>query len=173
LHLRNPELEIDLDEQSLPTFTGEDLEADFKMHLKKRSLIFRMRPLLNYLDNNLPGQEQKAIEAKLLIDKELAADFTLLKKTISVADNSVVFENKAALLKTEDDLLLNNRVLAYFENELSTSEKTVFETELKTNSGLQKELGLISKTRLNADKAVIYPSKNELKKEAGLLPCLI
>ncbi|MES2680190.1 MAG: hypothetical protein V4635_09910 [Bacteroidota bacterium] len=167
--ITHPELEIDLDDLNLPVFKADqqvpDLHDDFKLHLKKTELNFPDEELLNYLDNNLTEAEQKVVEDKLLKDKELAADFALYKKTILSPDPALGFQNKTSLLKTEDELFINNRALAYFENTLTTGEKTEFESDIKARPILEKELQLFSKTRLYPDLSAIYPDKQELKKE--------
>jgi hypothetical protein len=168
--IKHPELEIDLEDQNLPVFNADqhlpDLQDDFKLHLKKTELNFPDEELLNYLDNNLTEAAQKVLEAKLLKDKELAADFVLYKKTLLSPDAASAYPGKTSLLKTEDEFFINNRLLAYFENTLTAAEKTQLELELKNNPKLEQELQLFSSTRLYPDAELVFPDKQTLKKEA-------
>jgi hypothetical protein len=73
------------------------------------------------------------------------------------------------LVKTDDDLILNNSALAYLEGQLEASGKLQFEAELKTNSTLQKEVALLNKTKLEATTSIQFPDKVSLKKETKVI----
>ena len=171
--MTHPELAIDLEDQDLPVFKADqavtDLHDDFKLHLKKTELNFPDEELLNYLDNNLTEAAKKVLEDKLLKVKELAADFTLYKKTLLSPDSALGFPDKTSLLKSEDELFINNRVLAYFENTLTAGEKTELELDLKNNPKLEQELQMFSSTRLYPDAELVFPDKQALKKEARVI----
>jgi len=163
------ELEIDLDDHQLPKLSKDSIEAVFKIHLKKTELNFSDEALLNYLDNNLSEAEIKVFENKLLTDRDLATEYDCYKKTLLVADRSFAFDKKSALVKSGDDLILNNNVLAYFENALSSGEKAEFESAIKNDLSIQKELVLVSKTKLSANFSLVCPNKAELKKESVII----
>ncbi len=166
--LANPQLEIDLDDLDLPAFTTEDIKIDFKNELKKPELFLEDEQLINYLENNLPEEERKVIEFNLLTNRDLALKLEAYKKTILRFDNTTGV-NKTGLYKTEDDLVLNNKVLAYVEGQLNTSDKLHFEKELATNASLQKELASFQKTKLTADDTIVFKNKETLKKEAKVI----
>lgn len=167
--MNHPELEIDLNDLELPVLSEEPMSFDLKGSLKKTDPAENAELLFDYLENNLPVAEREALEAKLLTDKTLSIEFHLLKKTVLSVDAVEVFQNKSTLYKTENDLLLKDQVLSYFEGQFTGTEKIAFEARLKTEPNLQKELGLYSKTKLSADAAIIYPDKEELKKEARVI----
>ncbi len=166
--LANPQLEIDLEEMELPSFSDEELKVDFKNDLKKTEVFIEDEELINYLENNLNEAERKAFEIKLLTDKELALKLQAYNKTILNAE-ALVFADKASLYKNEDELILSNTTLAYVEGQLSGKDKTQFENELKTNSALQKEFTAYQKTKLVADTAIVFEDKQALKKEAKII----
>lgn len=166
--LTNPQLEIDLEDLELPSFSEEQLKVDFKNDLKKTEVFVEDEELINYLENNLNEGQRKTFESKLLRDKELALKLQAYNKTILSAE-ALVFTDKPSLYKSEDELILNNFTLAYVEGQLSVKDKTQFENELKTNSALQKELTSYQKTKLVADNTSVFENKETLKKEARVI----
>ncbi len=167
--MANPQLEIDLGQEALPVLERDLQHFEGKDHLKKTETDVLNETILNYLEGNLSEAERKAFESKILTDSVLASELALFRKTVLKAGSADAFENKRTLYKTENDLLLSNRALAYFENELPAADRPAFEAELKTSKALQAELELISKTRLTADTRVEYPDKNGLKKEGRVI----
>lgn len=167
--IANPQLNIDLDEMDLPSFSEEGIEAGFKNDLKKTDTFLEDEELINYLENNLTEADKKIFEVKLVNDIALNNELKGYKKTILINEPALVFNEKAGLVKTDDDLILNNRALAYAEGQLEASGKLQFEAELKTNSTLQKEVSLFSKTKLEATTSIQFPDKGSLKKETKVI----
>jgi len=166
--LANPQLEIDLEDMDLPSFEKEEPTIHFKNDLKKTEVFVEDEDIINYLENNLSDAERKAFEIKLLKDKELALKLQAYSKTILSAE-ALSFANKPSLYKTEEELVLNNVVLAYVEDELSRKDKAQFEKQLKTNAALQKELVAFQRTKLVADNLIVFEDKEALKKEAKVI----
>jgi hypothetical protein len=167
--LKNPKLEIDLDDTELPSFAKEGIEAGFKKDLKKTGTFLEDEELINYLENNLSGADKKSFELKLATDIALNKELDAYKKTIFLNEPALVYSGKGELVKTDDDLIVNNTALAYVEGQLATSEKLQFEAELKTNSTLQKEVLLFNKTKLEATTSIHFPGKGSLKKETKVI----
>ena len=167
--INNPQLEIDLDELDLPVFSNDEIKVDFKNDLKKKEAFIEDEEIINYLENNLSKVEKNAFELKLLKNKELSNKLAAYKKTILIPESTLAFARKAELHKTEDDLILANAALSFFENQLSKSEKIIFEKELKTNLVLQEELKAFQKTQLEAEATILFPNKATLKKEARVI----
>jgi hypothetical protein len=166
--LAHPELEIDLEDDELPVFDKEDLEIDFKDQLLKSSNDIPNSDLLEYLEGNLNKEQKAKFELKLNQDAELKSELDAYSKTLLKPEYTETFNFKNNFIKTEDEWVLNNSVVSYFENTLSPAERSAFEQELKTNGSLRKELDLIQKTRLVADPAVVYPAKEILLKETRI-----
>jgi hypothetical protein len=167
--IANPQLNIDLDEMDLPSFFEEGIEAGFKNDLKKTDTFLEDEELINYLENNLTEADKKIFEVKLVNDIALNNELKGYKKTILINEPALVFNEKAELVKTDDDLILNNSALAYVEGQLEASGKLQFEAELKTNSTLQKEVALLNKTKLEATTSIQFPDKVSLKKETKVI----
>ena len=167
--IANPQLNIDLDDMDLPSFSEEGIEAGFKNDLKKTDTFLEDEELINYLENNLTEADKKIFEVKLVNDIALNNELNGYKKTILINEPALVFNEKARLVKTDDDLILNNSALAYIEGQLEASGKLQFEAELKTNSTLQKEVSLFNKTKLEATTSIQFPDKGSLKKETKVI----
>lgn len=167
--IANPQLNIDLDDMDLPSFAEEGIEAGFKNDLKKTDTFLEDEELINYLENNLTEADKKIFEVKLVNDIALNNELKGYKKTILINEPALVFNEKAELVKTDDDLILNNSALAYLEGQLEASGKLQFEAELKTNSTLQKEVALLNKTKLEATTSIQFPDKVSLKKETKVI----
>lgn len=167
--LAHPELEIDLDAGDLPFIERGEITLDNKEQFKKTEADLQNEALLEYLEGHLPEAQRQAIEDKLLKNKDLAAELELLKKTRLRADLQDVVSHKSGWYKTEEDLLLNNRGIAYYENQLPDSEKETFEQELNISKALQDELALLRKTRLIADAQLVYPNKEALKRRGRII----
>lgn len=166
--LANPQLDLDLEELDLPSFANEESTIDFKNDLKRTEVFIEDEDVINYLENNLNDADKKSFEIKLLKDKELAVKLSAYSKTILSSESSV-FENKASLYKTENELILTNTTLAFVEGQLSFNDKIQFEKELKTNPTLQIELASFQKTKLVADTSIVFEDKEALKKEAKVI----
>lgn len=167
--IANPQLNIDLDDMDLPSFAEEGIEVGFKNDLKKTDTFLEDEELINYLENNLTEADKKIFEVKLVNDIALNNELKGYKKTILINEPALVFNEKAGLVKTDDDLILNNSALAYLEGQLEASGKLQFEAELKTNSTLQKEVALFNKTKLEATTSIQFPDKVSLKKETKVI----
>lgn len=167
--IANPQLNIDLDDMDLPSFAEEGIEVGFKNDLKKTDTFLEDEELINYLENNLTEADKKIFEVKLVNDIALNNELKGYKNTILINEPALVFNEKAELVKTDDDLILNNSALAYLEGQLEASGKLQFEAELKTNSTLQKEVALFNKTKLEATTSIQFPDKVSLKKETKVI----
>jgi hypothetical protein len=167
--IANPQLNIDLDDMDLPSFAEEGIEVGFKNDLKKTDTFLEDEELINYLENNLTEADKKIFEVKLVNDIALNNELKGYKNTILINEPALVFNEKAGLVKTDDDLILNNSALAYLEGQLEASGKLQFEAELKTNSTLQKEVALLNKTKLEATTSIQFPDKVSLKKETKVI----
>mgnify|MGYP000865899701 CR=1 FL=1 len=166
--LAHPELSIDLD-ADLPKLQKEDTDADFKKNLKRDIVFLEDEEILSYLENKWPEEQKVSFEQKLANDPELTKSLEQYKKTFLPIEFNTDRLNKSFLYKSDEEFAINNRALAYFENQLTIDEKPDFENELKTNLLLAKEYESYTKTLLKPDLSVINPDKEALKKEARVV----
>ncbi len=123
--------------------------------------------LLDYLDGNLNADDLAELKTFALLNPQLDIDFSA-DELPSFKATQLNFENKTSLFKTPEDIY-NEELLNYIEGNLSKQDKLNFELKLTTNSALAKEVELYKKTKLITDSSVIYPTKNELKKQAKVI----
>ncbi|MBX3163851.1 MAG: hypothetical protein KF900_05180 [Bacteroidetes bacterium] len=123
--------------------------------------------LLDYLEGNLSEADIYELKSFALLHPELNIDFD--GQLISITTDETKFSEKEQLKKNENEFLLNNRALLYVENLLTGKEKTDFENEIQTNETLKKEVLLFEKTKLPIDENIVYPNKEELKKETAVI----
>lgn len=165
----NPDLEIDFESLELPFISEETAAIDFKDLLKKNKEDLRDEKLINYIENKLSTVQKNAIDALASQDADFAKKLALYKRTILTKENLLQFGDKSLLIKTEDDFLLNNKSLAYFENQLTAEERIEFETTILTHPIQKAEYDLVSKTKLLPDSSIMYPDKSALKKQTKLI----
>lgn len=152
--------------------TGDDLPsldaepATGNWNKLKKEFTASEEQILNFLEGDLNAQQKTAFEEELKKNNLLAAETEAFRKTYLKAEPETVFDDKTLLHKTEDDVLLLNPALRYTEGEMTEEEKLAFEKEISDNTSLKKEITVYALAKLVADHSVIYPNKQELKKQA-------
>lgn len=164
----HPELNIELDNTELPYFSKEEVTIDFKKNLLKSEESLPDERLIAYVEGKLVGKEKEKFERELEVDQQLATGVKLYSKTIITADNTIL-ASKNELLKTEEDLVLNNMSLLYIEGLLEGKEKIEFEGKVQVDTTTRSELTAYQKTKLVVDASIVHPDKESLKKEAKLV----
>jgi cytoskeletal protein RodZ len=121
---------------------------------------------LLYVDNELSLPERKAVELFVQENADLKEELHLLQQTVFNADD-ILFENKSSLLKEEITALQQN-LLLYIDDELSTADKLNTKKLLEGDAAAKNELGLLQKTKLQPDTAIVFANKKVLyRKESG------
>ncbi len=89
----HPELELNFDEE-LVSLENESIKFRGKQNLKAG---FSDELVVGYLENVLEGEEKKEAEALAKNNSIFIHELELYKKTIAIADETIVFENKESL----------------------------------------------------------------------------
>jgi len=161
----HPQIEIDLNDATLPGLTGLEESIDFKKDLKKINESAYDDLIIAYLEQILSPQQKLNFEKELLNNVELKAQFDLFSKTnLSILKEPIEID-KSILIKDQNDLELNNTVLLYLEGLLSAQEKISFESALEKDKELQQSLLFYQKTHLIPDNLIQLEHKHLLKKE--------
>ncbi len=161
----HPELEIDLEDNTLPSLIGMEASIDFKLDLKKINESKYDDLIIAYLEQILSPQQKLNFEKQLQNDVELKAQFDIFSKAnLSILKEHIEID-KSILFKNQNDLELNNAVLLYLEGLLSVDEKISFESALEKDKQLQQTLLFYQKTRLIPDNLIQFENKYLLKKE--------
>ncbi|MCC6372202.1 MAG: hypothetical protein IT236_14455 [Bacteroidia bacterium] len=163
--LKHPELNIDLNPMELPHLPGETDSVDFKNDLIKTEANLLEEKLIAYVEGILSAEEKQVLEKELAINPALKQQLTAYLNTRLIANTNETFDQKQALKKTEDDLVLGNPALAYLEQQLSLKDKNEFERKLSSDKQLAAEVAAFNKTVLSPDANVVHPDKQSLKKK--------
>lgn len=165
--LLHPEIEIDLENLSLPRLDSEDIV--FPNHaLLQKELSSTEEIVLSYLENTLSEAEKTVFELRLKHEHELRDLLLAYSKTVLQAD-TINLPDKAALYKTEEFVGEWPEALLYVENSLSANAAKAFEAKLLSDTELRKETDLYKASKLVADVNEVYPNKEELLREPKVI----
>jgi len=92
-----------------------------------------------------------------------------LFEEVNLPEEHVVFQEKKKLLKStiDENLRLENTLIAYIEGDLDSTENKLFETYLASHPELKKEHDLFAKTRMRPDSEIKCPGKRKLYRKSG------
>lgn len=118
---------------------------------------------LDYLEGNLDENLVNDFIDFLRQNPDLKAELEIAGM-VKVDLENVTFGNKEKLYKEKYDLKqeFNRAAVARMEGELQENEKAEFEKYLSTHPDKQKEAALFEKTRLKADKSIVFKKKRKL-----------
>ena len=115
--LLHPELNIDLEQDSLPYLSKETENIDFDSDLLKKEEL-EDEELISYLEGTLSLDKKVLFELKLEKDKELQKLLHSYQRTKLKADTELVYEDKELLFAASDAALVADPLLNYFEGQL-------------------------------------------------------
>lgn len=120
--------------------------------------------LLSYIDGELNGDEQAALELFLKKHPQFRQELELLEGTRLVPDEQLVFDNKAALYRTASPAAVDYEelMLGYIDGELTPSEEITLQAYLEQHPAAQAELRLLQATKLTTDTTLVFADKASL-----------
>jgi hypothetical protein len=130
---------------------------------------------LDYLEGRLDAAQTAALMIFIDANPDLKEELEGLENLQLLPDSNIRFEGKRALKKetiipagnvNEDNY--EEFMVAFAENDLDARLLADYHEFLTKNPSLKKEAVLFSNTRLKADRSVIYPDKESLKKTVVL-----
>ena len=118
---------------------------------------------LDFLEGKLEEDQIDQFLIFLEQNPDLKEELQLFDNT-SLPEESIVFEGKQSLYKTEADekIVLSNKIVDYLEGNLSSYEKLRFETNLANHPELEKEYKLFVNSRLKPDLSIEFLNKKKL-----------
>lgn len=124
-----------------------------------------------FVNNELDSETKKELAAFIKANPELEDDFELFKKTKVKADTSIKFDEKAAFFAIDEETQIDENnfdsfAIASLENDLSSKKQSELNEFVENNDSFKKELDLYSKTKVKADKSIVFDDKNKLKEIA-------
>lgn len=124
--------------------------------------------LLDRMEGSLPADLEKELDAFLAAHPYLAEDLDDLQDLSFVAE-SIPFDHKQSLKKSERDLVNDATLVAYIENQLNPEEKQAVDRSLASHPALQAEFELYRKTILQPDLTIVYEHKAGLKRKPKVI----
>lgn len=129
--------------------------------------------VIDYLDGTLDASVKSAFEAFLLAHPDIAEELDRLKQMPTLYNNINTNYNKEALkLKIIPEAGIDEdnyeEHMALSADGINHDEWMVVDALVKKNPALKRDWNLYQKTILSADKKIIYPSKNQLKRSIPL-----
>ncbi|MBO9731891.1 MAG: hypothetical protein J7623_24835 [Chitinophaga sp.] len=120
--------------------------------------------LLSYIDGELNEVEQAALELFLQKHPQFKQELELLEGVKIVPDETIVFDNKAALYKTTtaDTVDYEELMLGYIDGELSVEEARTLQVYLAKHPAAQQDLLLLQATKLTPDTKLVFKDKASL-----------
>lgn len=118
---------------------------------------------LDYLEGNLDENLVDEFIDFLRENPDLKAELEMVTPVKMELEN-IIFDGKEKLYKEKYDLEqeFNRAAVARMEGDLQENEKHEFENYLSKHPEKQKEAALFEKTRLKADKSIVFKKKNKL-----------
>ncbi|MCW3073115.1 MAG: hypothetical protein JWP69_184 [Flaviaesturariibacter sp.] len=128
---------------------------------------------LLYIDNELSGEDRRAVEAFAMLHPDLGEELDLLQgTTLETADIS--FLDKESLLADKMELsVIDESLLLYIDGELPAYQQKQVELELARNAAYKAQHDALLQTKLSPADAIVYPYKKELlRKEDSKRPLI-
>ena len=121
---------------------------------------------LLYVDKELSAADRKAVDVFVQENPDLQMELALLQQTVVKADD-IVLHKKDWLYMEEDVSALQENLLLYADDELSTEDKNVVESLLKSNATAESEWNVLQQTKLQPDMEVVFEDKALLYRKEG------
>jgi len=123
---------------------------------------------VDYIEGNLHESMIDQFLDFLNQNPDLKEELHLFEE-VNLPEEHVVFQEKQQLHKNaaDENIRLENSVLAYLEGDLDAEENNAFESYLASHPELKKEYDLFAKTRLTPDSEIKYPEKRKLYRKSG------
>lgn len=124
--------------------------------------------LLDFTEGTLSEETQMELEIFLIQHPELSVDLNELS-LICLNHESITFDAKPGLKKTENELISESQFIHYIEGLSDASEKSHIEKSCALNPKLQTELTFYKHTIMESDESIICPNKENLKRKPKVI----
>jgi len=123
---------------------------------------------LLYVDNELNIVQRRAVEAFVAENPDLKAELDILQESVLPADDSIVFGNKEALLRTAatpnpvNETNCEEYFVLYADDELTHEQKDLVEQFVYRYPQHQASFELMQQAKLMPDTSIVFPDKYAL-----------
>lgn len=127
---------------------------------------------LDFLEGNLDPSLVDEFQLFLKDNPDLASELKMGDILTLLANNDIHFDTKEELKKSVSDqeLKFQEQAVAYYEGDLSSDERKIFEASLSENSAIATAAQQFGQLKLVADPAIVCIHKEQLKKKIVLFP---
>ncbi len=127
---------------------------------------------LDFLEGNLDPSVMDELQAFLKANPDLATELEMGDIPTLLANEDIRFDAKEALRKSVSDsaIQFQQQAVAYYEGDLSLTERMDFEASLSENSANAAEAEQFGKLKLEADPNIVFRNKAQLKKRTVVFP---
>lgn len=117
-----------------------------------------------YWDNELAAAQKQAVEDFVNQNADLREEFEIFGETRFTPDTDLQFKEKDFLLNDSFINITNyeEQLLNYIDDEVTNEERKEVEKFVGLNPGVQKELALLQRTKLQSESNINFPDKSIL-----------
>ncbi|MFP4041855.1 MAG: hypothetical protein ACLFT6_03740 [Bacteroidales bacterium] len=126
---------------------------------------------IDYLDGTINHQDKEELMTFLRENPDLKSELELLSnEDIGLSQNKqITFPHKINLfkkaqLKNEEHSHIDELCIAKLEGDLKDNEEKEFDRLITSNKNTAETYKLYQKTKIKADKSIVFPNKNNLKR---------
>lgn len=122
--------------------------------------------IIDFYDGKLNKIQVEELHLFLNQNPDLKEEFEFFADATLDAE-PIIFKDKANLKKVDSQS--TEHLIAYYENDLSASERNLVEEKLKKDVALANELEIIKKTKQLPDYTILFENKSSLKQSAKVI----
>lgn len=115
-----------------------------------------------YMDNELTSEQMKMVDDFLASHPDLRGEFEILNSIKLPSEEFSINKEELYAPAMKSASFINEDLLLYIDNELSSDKTKVVELELNSNKEYHVQHQLLLKTKLDASETITYPNKEEL-----------
>ena len=119
-----------------------------------------------YWDNELNADDKKQVDVFVQENADLQEEFFLFGETRFAPEANILFKEKELLLSNKNSLLnfsnYQEYLISYIDDELTKTESAEVEKFAAKHPGVQQELILLLKTKLQPETQIVFPDKSVL-----------
>lgn len=122
---------------------------------------------IDFIEGNITPDDEKALRAFLVLNPDLQQEFDEFENLSLEPENSVLFPAKEELKNISQNKasLFQESCIAYFEDDLSETEKTKLEAEINQSEYKKTEFHKFGRAKLIANNAIVYQNKQNLRRK--------
>ncbi|MGZ8537281.1 MAG: anti-sigma factor family protein [Flavisolibacter sp.] len=115
-----------------------------------------------YMDNELTSEQMQMVDEFLASHPDLRGEFEILMSIKLPSEEFSINKDDLYAVSMKSISFINEDLLLYIDNELSSDKTKEIELELNSNKDYFLQHQLLLKTKLDASETITYPNKEDL-----------